>query len=217
LAQFTASDYIIDAATLYGDIAYDRVFETTWIKYLNASIRALILVRPDAGAQTDNLQLVAGVLQTLPATALRMLDITRNMGVDGLTAGKIITPVDRKHLDYSNLLWPVATGDTEIDNFSYNKENPRIFYVTPPVHATTAVYVELQVSQLPTAVTASGDDPGINDVFFEPIIQYMLYKAFSTDDEGVEFQKAITYMQNFFNLLQVEMATSNAAGPEAKE
>ena len=214
---FTANDYITDAAELYGDTDYDRVSSDKWIRYLNASIRALILVRPDAGAQTDNIQLVAGVLQSLPATALRMLDITRNMGVDGSTPGKIITPVDRKHLDYSNLLWPAATGDTEIDNFSYDKENPRIFYVTPPVATTPAVYVEMQVSQLPTAVTVTGSDPGVNDVFFEPIVQYMLYKAFSTDDEGVEFQKALSYMQNFFNLLQVEMATSVAAGPEAKE
>jgi hypothetical protein len=214
---FTANDYIVDAADLYGDTGYDRITEPTWIKYLNASIRALILVRPDAGAQTDSIQLVAGVLQTLPSTALRMLDITRNMGVDGLTAGKIITPVDRRHLDYSNLLWPAATGDTEIDNFSYDKENPRIFYVTPPVHASTAVYVELQVAQLPTAIAATGDDPGVNDIFFEPLVQYMLYKAFSADDEGVEFQKAMAYMQNFFSLLQVEMAASKAAGPETKE
>ena len=214
---FTANDYITDAAALYGDTDYDRISSTTWIKYLNAAIRALILVRPDAGAETANVQLVAGVLQTLPSTALRLLDITRNMGVDGLTVGKIITPADRKHIDYSNLLWPAATGDTEIDNFSYDKENPRIFYVTPPAHATTAVYVEMQVSQLPTAVTATGDDPGINDVFFEPIVQYMLYKAFVTDDEGVEFQKATAYFQNFFNLLQVEMAVATASGPERKE
>jgi len=214
---FTANDYILDAADLYGDTGYDRIDEDVWIKYLNASIRALILVRPDAGAQTDNVQLAAGVLQTLPTTALRMLDITRNMGADGLTAGKIITPVARQHINYSNLLWPAATGDTEIDNFSYDKENPRIFYVTPPVHAVTAVYVELQVSQLPTAVVATGDDPGVNDLFFEPLVQYMLYKAFSADDEGVEFQKAMAYLQNFFSLLQVESAVSQAAGPEPKE
>jgi hypothetical protein len=214
---FTANDYIVDAALLYGDVGYDRVDEDDWIKYLNASIRALILVRPDAGAQTDNVQLTAGVLQALPSTALRLLDITRNMGADGNTAGKIISPVDRKHLDYSNLLWPAATGDTEIDNYSYDKENPRIYYVTPPAHATTQVWVEMQVSQLPTAVAATGDDPDVNDVFFEPLVQYMLYKAFSADDEDVEFQKAIQYMQNFFNLLQVEIATSGAAGPESKE
>ena len=214
---FTANDYIVDAALLYGDTDYDRVEVPDWIKYLNASIRALILVRPDAGAQTANVQLVAGVLQTLPTAALRLLDITRNMGVDGSTPAKIITPTDRKHIDYSNLLWPAATGDTEIDNYSYDKENPRIFYVTPPVSSTVDVYVEMQVSQLPTAVTAIGDATGTNDVFFEPIVQYMLYKAFSADDEDVEFAKATQYMQNFFNLLQVETATSQAAGPESKE
>ena len=117
---FTANDYIVDAADLYGDTAYDRISTTTWIKYLNASIRALILVRPDAGATKVEVQLTAGVVQTLPSAALRLLDITRNMGTDGLTAGKIITPVDRKHLDYSNLLWPAATGEVAIDNFSYD-------------------------------------------------------------------------------------------------
>jgi hypothetical protein len=213
---FTADDYIVDAALLYGDKDYDRVSSADWIKYLNDSVRALILVRPDAGATLATVQLSAGVLQTLPSAALRLIDITRNMGT-GATAGKIISPVDRKHLDYSNLLWPAATGDTEIDNFSYDKENPLMFYVTPPVHATTEVHVEMITSQLPTAVTATDSATGVNDIFFEPMVQYMLYKAFSADDESVEFQKAITYMQNFFNLLQVEMATSKAAGPESKE
>jgi hypothetical protein len=214
---FLASDYIGDASELYGDVDYARVSSNSWIKYLNAAIRALILVRPDAGATTENYQLAAGVKQDLPSDALRLLDITRNMGDDGVTAGKIITPASRKHLDYSNLLWPAATGETAIDNFSYDKENPRIFFVTPPVHASTAVYVELQSSKLPTTVTATTDDPGINDVFFEPVIQYMLFKAFSADDEGVEFSKSITYLQNFFNLLQVEMTASVAQGPEKKE
>jgi hypothetical protein len=214
---FTANDYILDAAELYGDVGYDRIDEDVWIKYLNASIRALILVRPDAGSTTENYLLAAGVLQSIPTDSLRLLDITRNMGVDGLTVGKIVTPASRKHLDYSNLLWPAATGETAIDNFSYDKENPRIFYTTPPVSATTAVYVELQSSKLPTAVTTTGSDPGINDVFFEAIIMYMLFKAFSTDDEGVEFEKGMTYFQNFFNLLKVEMAASIGQGPEKKE
>jgi hypothetical protein len=214
---FTANDFIADAAELYGDVDYNRVSTTTWIKYLNASIRALILVRPDAGATTENLQLAAGIKQDLPSDSLRLLDITRNMGTDGLTAGKIITPADRKHIDYANLLWPAATGDIAIDNFSYDKENPQIFYVSPPVSSTVNVYVEFQSSKLPTAVTGTGSATGVNDIFFEPLVQYMLYKAFSADDEDVEFQKAIVHMQNFFNLLQVEMASSASAGPEKKE
>jgi hypothetical protein len=114
-------------------------------------------------------------------------------------------------------LWPAATGDVVVDNFSYDKENPQIFYVTPPVHDSTAVFVEFQSSKLPTAVSGIESALGVIDLFFEPLVQYMLYKAFSADDEDVEFQKAITHMQNFFNLLQVEMATSAAAGPEKRE
>jgi len=214
---FTANDYIVDAADIYGDTGYDRVTSATWIKYLNAAIRALILVRPDAGAVTESVTLSAGVRQSLPTAGLRLLDITRNMGTDGLTAGKIITPAKRSHIDFANLLWPAGTGDTAIDNFSYDKENPEIFYVTPPVHATTVVQVEMVSSQLPTAVSTTASVTGTNSIFFEPLVQYMLYKAFIADDEDVEFSKGMTFLQNFFNLLQVDMAASSAAGPETKE
>ena len=214
---FTANDYIVDAADLYGDTEYARVEVADWIRYLNAGVRATILVRPDANAVTESYQLSAGIKQSIPTAGLRMLDIVRNMGADGLTAGKIITPSDRKNINYSNLLWPAATGETAIDNFSYDREIPDIFYVSPPVHATTAVYVEIVTSQLPTAVTATGSAVGVSDLFFEPLVQYMMYKAFSADDEGVEFGKATQNLQNFFNLLQVEASASLVNGPETKE
>jgi hypothetical protein len=214
---FTANDYIVDAAELYGDTAYDRISTATWIKYLNAAVRALILVRPDAGAVTESVQLVAGPKQTLPTAALRLLDITRNMGTDGATAGKIITPSDRKHIDYSNLLWPAGTAGTAVENYSYDNNVPRIFYVTPPVHAVTAVYVEMSTSQLPTAMTLTSSDDGIEDIFFEPILQFILYKAYIGDDEGSERAKAQEHFNNFFTLLGIELQSSRDAGPEKKE
>jgi hypothetical protein len=215
--SFTALNYIEDAAELYSDTAYDRISTATWIKYLNAAIRTLILVRPDAGATTESVQLAAGIKQSLPTAALRLLDITRNMGTDGSTAGRIITPSKRAHIDYSNLLWPAGTGETYIENFSYDANVPTIYYVTPPVSSTTNVYVEMSSSQLPTTITATGDTVSVNDIFFEPIVQYMLYKAYGADDEGVEFEKAQSFLQNFFSLLQVEATVSAASGPEKKE
>lgn len=214
---FTASDYILDAAELYGDTGYTRIAVATWIKYLNAAVRALILVRPDAGAVTEAVELVAGIKQTLPSDALRLLDITRNLGSDGATAGKIVTPTTRKHIDYSNLLWPANTGETYIENFSYDSNVPRIFYVTPPVHATTAVYVEMSTSQLPAKMTDSDSDDGIEDIFFEPMLQFILYKALSADDENIDTAKAQQHMNNFFTLLGIEKQASRSDGPEVKE
>lgn len=215
--SFSALNYIEDAAELYADTDYDRIPSATWIKYLNAAIRTLILVRPDAGATTESVLLAAGIKQSLPTAALRLLDITRNMGTDGSTAGKIVTPSKRAHIDYSNLLWPAGTGETYIENFSYDANVPDIYYVTPPVHDTTQVYIEMSSSQLPTTITATGDTMTVNDIFFEPIVQYMLYKAYSADDEGVEFEKAQSFIGNFFSLLQVEAQISKSMGPEIKE
>jgi hypothetical protein len=166
---------------------------------------------------TESVQLVAGIKQTLPTAALRLLDISRNMGTDGATAGKIITPSDRSHIDYSNLLWPAATGQTYIDNFAYDSNVPRTYYVTPPVHSVTAVYVEMTTSQLPTTMTTTGSDDGIEDIFFEPIIQFILWKAYSADDEGLEFAKAKDYFNTFLQLLGIEQQTSQIAGPEGRE
>lgn len=214
---FTADDYVIDAADLYGDTGYDRIEEDDWLRYLNAGIRALVLVRPDAYAITDGVLLVPGVKQSLPAAALRLLDIHVNLGSDSQTTGKIISPADRQHINYSNLLWAAATGETAIDNFSYDRNIPDIFFVTPPVSSTVDVYVEMSTSQLPATLTATTDVMLISDLYFEPLIQYMLYKGFSADDEGVEFGKATQHLQNFYNLLQVEAAASLANGPESKE
>ena len=214
---FTANDYIDAAAEEYGDTDFVRPTVSQWIKHFNSAVRALVLVRPDAGSTTDVIQLAAGVKQDIPTVALRLLDITRNMGVDGATAGKVIRPADRDHLDYSNLLWYAQAGDVAIDSFHYDQVAPQHYYVTPPVHQTTAVWVEMVTSQLPTAATTTSSPSGINDIFFEPIVQFMLHKAFSVDDEDVEFNKSITHLQNFFNLLQVEMTAYKAMGPEAKE
>jgi hypothetical protein len=215
--SFTANDYVLDAAELYADTAYARIDADVWIKYLNAGIRALILVRPDAGVVTESVQLVAGTKQTIPTAALRLLDISVNQGTDGSTPGKIISPSKREHINYSNLLWQAGSGETYVENFTYDANTPNIYYVTPPVSTTTDVYVEMSTSQLPTTLTAIGNTVGVNDIFFEPLVQYMLYKAYSGDDESVEFQKAQTYFQNFFNLLGIEGKASQAQGPERKE
>lgn len=214
---FTATNYIVDAADLYGDTGYDRVTETDWIRHLNSAIRATVLVRPDSGSVTSVVQLASGPRQSKPATAIRLLDITRNMGDDGNTPGKIVTPAKRQHIDYANMLWSAEAGADAIDNFSYDKEAPDVFYVTPPVSTSIDVYVEMVVSKIKTVVTAGIDTVDLNDIFFEPIVQYMLYKAYSADDEGVEFGKALTHLQNFFNLLQVEMTAGHTQGPEQKE
>jgi hypothetical protein len=212
-----ASTIITEASKIFGDTDKVRATDTDWIGYLNSAVRALILHRPDAGAFNGTLQLAAGTRQALPADALRLIEIYRNMGSSGSAPGKIIYPSDRKHIDFSNLLWHIGSGATYVDNYSYDKENPQIFYVTPPVHTTTPVFVELAYAKLPVVITVGTQEIPVNNIFYEPLLAYMLYKVWSIDDEDVNFQKGQAQLSLFFSLIGAELQQSRAIGPERRE
>ncbi len=218
----TAGDLIDEAVGLYNDALqedneYERITVAEWIRFLNSGLRSLVLVRPDALPKTEPVTLVAGTRQTIPTEAFKLIDITRNMGTDGLTEGKIITPIKRETLDLTNQLWHQGTATTYIDHFTYDEENPRSFYVTPPVHAVTVVQVEMVYSIMPTTVTIVGDSIAVPDLFANPLISWMLYRAYSIDDESSDFAKGQAELQAFFNLLQVEASSSLQVAPSNKE
>jgi len=206
----TANDLITEAVAQYNDelqddADYARIKTATWIKYLNSALRSLVLVRPDSNVTRAPVQLVAGTQQDIPTAAVRLISIPRNMGTDGLTAGRIITPINTELLNLTNQLWHQATAKTYINHFMLDDESPRTFFVTPPVHAVTAVYVEMLYSEMPTVITATGDAIGVSDVFANPLIAWMLYRAYTVDDEEVNFQKGTSHLTEFMNLLQVEL------------
>jgi hypothetical protein len=218
----TAGNLIDEAVGLYNDALqadgdYERVGQAEWIRFLNSALRSLVLVRPDALPKTTSVQLAAGTKQSLPSEAFKLIDITRNMGTDGSTEGKIITPIKRETLDLTNQLWHQGTATTYIDHFTYDEENPRTFYVTPPVHAVTAVYVEMVYSYNPITITATTDAITVPDLFANPLISWMLYRAYSIDDESSDFAKGQAELSTFFNLLQVEAQSSLQTAPSNKE
>lgn len=220
----TAQNVIDEAVGQYNDSInaatsdYNRILIADWIRYLNSALRSLVLARPDSSVKTTAVQLTANTTkQSLPTEAFRLIDISRNMGTDGLSPGRIITPIDREVLDLTNRLWHQGTVRTYIDHFCYDNQNPRIFYVTPPVHGSTAVYVEMSYSWLPTTITAVGDAIVVDDVFANPLIAWMLYRAFTVDDEEVNFGKGQAMMQEFFNLLNLEVQAGVNVSPESRE
>jgi hypothetical protein len=81
----------------------------------------------------------------------------------------------------------------------------------------TVVQVEMSTSQLPTAMSTTGSDDGIEDIFFEAIVQFILYKALSADDEGIDSAKAQQHFTNFIQLLTADSAAAFNKGPETKE
>lgn len=210
------------AQDLINDIADELSDETfiTWtsaelLAYLNSATLRVCLLRPDASSSVEAIQLVAGTKQTLPATARRLLDIFRNMGADGATPGKAITSTDTRSMDLYRPTWHKDTGKTYVDHFMYDEETPDTFFVTPPVHTTTAVYVDMKLANNPTAITDSAtENVQVNDVYRPALEHWMLYKAYDKEtDSDHSVAEAKFHFQAFNQLFGLKGKVDNQYSP----
>lgn len=212
-----ASDVIDDVRKTLNDNSEIRWTTDELISYLNAAMLQVALVRPDASAKTEAIQLVAGTKQSIPSGGLRLLDVIRNMGTDGATPGYPVTPVDRTNLDLSNRLWHKTAGKTAIKNFSFDEKTPKTFYCTPPVSSTTAVYAEISYSDSPTPVTAVGDTLPLDDVYRMPLHDWVLRMAFGKEIASSRSQALSARYENaFYQSLGIKSRADIAVTPNAK-
>lgn len=187
------------------------------IEWLNDAIRSLILVRPDASAITSAIQLVAGTKQVLAAGELRLIRVVRNMGANGTTAGRAIRLGDMMSLDAFNPDWHTETAAVVVKEYMFDEARPDEFWVTPPVHATTPVYVEAVRSVLPAAMTSAANTVPVDDIYGPALIEWCCYRAFSRDSENTpNWQRAARHFAAFFNLLQIKQVADMAINPKVR-
>ena len=117
---------------------------THLIPALNDALRALVSVRPDAASSTEVKLLTAGTRQTIPTDGVRLIDVIRNAGEDGLSStGRTVRRVSLDALNASMPTWHAATGQTEIREYAYDERSPREFWVYPPVASSPTIGVLL--------------------------------------------------------------------------
>lgn len=211
-----ASKIIDRVAELYGDESHATITSASLIEWLNDALRALVSVRPDVSTSTSNHLLVPGTRQQISGTNdLRVLTVIRNMGAAGTAPGMGIQYFDRSDMDAFNPNWHADTASTVVTGYTFDQETPKEYYVTPPVHATTPVYVMLVKSVSPGTITATTDTVAVDDIYVPAIIEWVCYRAFSRDSEETpNWAKAARCFSSFFNLLQVKMQADMATNPK---
>jgi len=218
------STIINDVAKELGDPSMVTWNRPTLIGLLNQAVKQVILVRPDANSVTELVALVAGTKQNLPTGALRLLKVVRNMGVDGLTAGKAIKIVESDTLDAFDPDWHSNPQVPVITSYLYDESAPNVFYVNPPADATTQV--ELQVSKIPSDLETDMNDTvfndantvvGLKDIYTNPIMEWILYKAFSFEKASSNsVQTANTHMNSFYGSLGMKIKSDMMNSQEVK-
>lgn len=209
MGTITAQTIIDKAQIVLQDTTAVRWSEPELLGWLNDGQREIVILRPDANATIANTTLVAGTLQTIPAGGYQLLGVIRNMGSSGNTPGRAVRRVDRDTLDSQIPDWHTAASSDTTVHFVFESTVPKRFYVYPPANAGQRL--EISYSAAPADVAALGNTITLDDIYANPLTDYILYRAFSKDFEqqGTAAQAAAA-RQSFENTLGLKAASDSA-------
>lgn len=197
MGTITAQSIIDKAeATLFDD-ANVRWTASELLGHLNDGQRELVAIKPDANSVNAVLALVAGTRQSQPG--IQLLKAVRNMGLDGLTPGRVITPASMETLDRMRPNWHTDTANEQAQHYLFDPRDTKVFYVYPPQPATPSK-IEVVYSATPDDV-AIGDAIAVDDIYATALYYFILARAHSKETPGADVGKAAGYYNLFLGVL----------------
>ena len=210
--------------TLAGRVLQDED-ATRWTQpeladWINEAVKAILLAKPSAYSETVVLSLSEGTYQAIPSQYLSLLRVVRNITSEGppRVGGRIIRVTTRDALDAQEPYWhdPTRTKyKKEVRQFVFDEEEPESFYVYPGNDGTGKV--EAVVSSLPTAIGSDYSQAiGLQDIYITPILDFVLFRAMSKDDEAGNPAGAIMHFQAFSAAVGLKVKVEGANSPNAR-
>ena len=205
MPTITAQRIVDDAQTILQDTTAVRWSEAELLGWLNAGQREIATLRPDATTVTTTHSTVAGTRQTLPAAATALVDVIRTSG------GAAIRKVPHELLDALRPGWHADTSGAA-KNYTYDPRTPKVFYVYPPSAGGVALELKYQTTATDCASLASTIT--IDDAFANPLLDYVLFRAYAKDNEMGGETRAAAARASFENSLGLKAAADAAAAPK---
>jgi len=213
MATTKVVDILDRASIILQDNTNVRFPNEELLKFFNDAQREVVLHRPDAKMVNTTLDLATGSKQTLPTTALRLVDVVRNVG------GRAITQVDRRILDETLPNWHETTaGTNKIEHYIYDAADPKNFYVFPNgTSGTHSLEIIFSASTTDIAISNFSSDTtviSIDDVYSNCLLDYVLYRSYQKDSEFAgNAQRAMMHYQSFANALGIKTQADSAVTP----
>jgi len=181
------------------------------IDAVNDAQGVIAIYRPDCFSVNQVITLVAGSKQSIPSPGYRLLDVIRNIALNGTSPGRSIRPTDRDTLDAFDPYWHTNAQKGEIKNSVYDERSPTVFWVNPP--AIVGTKIEIMYAKRPTALTAANDDLAIADSYFEGVLMYVLFRAYAKEaDFAGNAQLASSYLSLFASMMGIKLQKDVAFG-----
>jgi hypothetical protein len=233
---------------LLGDLVpvqFNRYAEADLIAYLNDAALAVVTFLPGAGTRIDAIKLRPGTLQNIesiaavdcvpgdgvalaaPVRGIRVLGTVCNMGDNGAKPGRAIRVVDQHSQDAVAPMWHAARSADEVRAMMFDPQAPTHMLVTPPVHATTPVWVRLKYVAAPVKVTIAlaGDyataGPGttkipLPDEHIDDLVNYTTARALMADTETADPGRAGVFAALFVDSVNAKGKLLTGTSPNLK-
>jgi hypothetical protein len=207
-----ASTIISKAQIVLNDVDGVRWTSDELIGWLCDGQREIVIHKPNAYVKNENMQLVAGTLQSLPDDGVQLIDVVKN------STGRVIRITGRETLDAANPNWHTSTASKVVKHYMYSMLDSKHFWVYPPQPTSSPGIVKLIYCANPPDIT-SDDAISVDDIYQTALLDYVLYRAFNKDTEfAPDTNRAATHYGAFMASLggkaKVEVSVSpNAVAP----
>ena len=204
----SAKSIIDRVSVVLQDVTNIRWPVTELIDWLNDGQRDVALYKPNAFVQNIDVTLVPGTKQTIPADGNSLVSVVRN------TNGYAIRLAAREILDAQCPDWHLPNkASARVVHYTYTEHNPKTFYVYPP--SPGGNQVEIIYNAAPANCTIGGN-LSIDDIYASPLVDYVLYRAYSKDSEYTTDEKnAASYYNSFLMAIKGKAGAEAATDPNA--
>ncbi len=160
-----------------------RQSDAELLAYFNEGLAEICTINPMIFATVGTMVCTPGtVLQTMSfANAVRFIDVL------GITGGRSINMFDRSTLDAFNPNWPIA-APAAASQWAALENDPLAFFINAP--APLGQSLDVRYARKPGVYSLYDAVTEIPDNFRPAMVDYVVYRAESKDDENVLSQRA---------------------------
>lgn len=216
---------------------FTRWTEMELLAWLNDGQKAIAKYMPHSCSRVDVRKLRPGTKQSIemiPASEIipgdgsdpadvygsMLLGVSRSMGTNGSTPGRVIRLVDREVLDSVHPEWHTESGVPL--QYTFDPRTPKIFYVSPGVPTGTLYWVEISYLANPIELTGTGfgyygssaTPISVDDKYIDDLVNYILARAYMKDAEFAEDPAlAQAHAQMFVASINAQVAALTGVNP----
>lgn len=212
MATITAQKIVDNAKTILQETTGIRWPDAELLGWLSAGQREVSSLVPSSTSLTVSFTPTADVTrQYIPADGHTFLDVSVN------GQGNAVTQVPKPLMDTLRRTWRSDAATANPLHYVHDPREPRSFHLYPrPAAGTT---VELTYAVTPAELTSLSQVITLDDVYANPLLDYVLYRAYSKDLDTVgSAERAVGHRTAFENTLglKAQAAASNQPVPAAR-